>query len=55
MVKLECSAESMGEIRYECKILVGKCEKKGYVNLGDEGLMNLKCNKGSRVSGEEMD
>jgi hypothetical protein len=25
--------------------------KKDYVNLGDEGMMNLKCNKGSRMLG----
>jgi hypothetical protein len=26
-------------------------KEKDYANLGDEGIMNLKCNKGSRVSG----
>jgi hypothetical protein len=29
MVKLEISAESMGEMIYEYKLLVGKCEIKG--------------------------
>jgi hypothetical protein len=26
-------------------------KEKDYANLGDEGMINLKCNKGSRVSG----
>jgi hypothetical protein len=25
--------------------------EKDYVNLGDERMMNLKCNKGGRMSG----
>lgn len=26
-------------------------KEKDYVNLDDGGMMNIKCNKGSRVSG----
>jgi len=30
-------------------------KEKDYANLGDEGMTNLKCNKGSIVSGKERD
>lgn len=30
-------------------------KEKNYVNLDDEGMMDLKCNKGRRVAGQERD